>query len=640
MKRKLLALFVLLSSLTYAQVPSYVPQSGLRCYYPFSGNPNDASAAASHLVNSGAVLTTDRFANPNSAYSFNGTNQSMSKTNPNFTFSSAGSFTVSVWIQKTTTAGGVALINGTSTAGNFIWLLQGGTTMTYGTNKQQQSWVYVSSPITIGSWEHFVCVYNNGAMTFYRNNVVEGTGTFTYTGVTSANMPFYVGKGISGGYFAGNIDDLGIWDRALSTCEINDLFNATSTITTVNAGPDVSLCAGNSTTLTGSGATTLQWNPIVTNGVSFTPTSTQTYTLTGTDANGCSAWDQVEVTVNQPLINGGPNQTICLGSSITLTAAGTNSATWDNGVLNGVPFIPTSSQTYTVTGIDLNGCPGTDQVLINTYQPNINAGSNVAVCAGESVTLTGSGGVTYVWDNGVSNGVSFVPNASQTYILVGTDGFGCSKTDSVDVVVNATPNIQAGVDIAVCDGDNVTLSGSGGVSYVWNNGVTDGSTFTPTVSNTYIVTGTDNNNCTNVDSVFVAVNQPTVSNLNISAIDQYVLNGTTYSTSGTYTQVITNANGCDSTITLNLFLDFTGLEEVSKTLVRFYPNPVNDFVYISADVSVIGKTIQVFALDGKLVKTIVLSQEQSEINFSELSSGVYTCRMDDMSEFNFRLVKY
>lgn len=640
MSRYLPFLILFFVTNVWAQVPSYVPQSGLRCYYPFSGNSNDASAAASHLVNNGAVLTTDRFGNSNSAYSFDGISQSMSTNTPNFTFGSTSSFTVSIWIQKSSTASGVALMSGSPAAGNFIWLLQGGSTMTYGTNKQQQPWIFIPSPVTIGNWEHFVCVYSNGTMTFYRNNVIESTGTFTHTNVSSANLPFYVGKEITSVFFAGKLDDIGIWDRALTACEISDLFNATSTITTVAGGPDVTLCAGQSTTLNGVGASNLVWSPSVVNGSSFVPPVTQTYTLTGTDGNGCSAWDQVTVTVNQPLINAGVNQTICLGTSITLTATGTSSPSWNNGVVNGVPFVPTSSQTYTVTGIDFNGCPGSDQVLINTYQPNINAGNDVTVCAGSPVTLTATGGVTYSWNNSVVNNVSFVPQSSQTYVVVGTNGVGCSKSDTVQVFVNPLPNISAGADLAACVGESVTLSGSGGTSYVWSNGVINGQSFSPTVSGTYVVVGSDVNNCSSSDTVFVTVNSPSFSTLSITAIDSYNLNGTVYNSSGTYTQVITNADGCDSTITLNLFLDFTSLEETTQTIFQVYPNPVDQMINVRLEEQYIGSKLQFFNVDGSLVKEVICLTLEYKVDVSDLESGVYFCSMKDIEGAKIKIIKH
>lgn len=640
MKRILLGILISFSTIAVAQVPSYVPQNGLKCYYPFSGNTNDVSPAASHLTNSGAVLTTDRFGATASAYSFNGSNQSMSTLTPNFTLTSSGSFTFSVWIEKTSTSSGVALINGTTTAGNFIWLLQGGgASMTYGTNKQQQAWVYISAPVVTNVWEHYVGVYNNGAMTFYKNNVVESTGTFTYTGVTSANMPFYVGKGISGGFFTGKIDDLGVWDRALTACEINDLFNSSNTLSGLNAGADQTICSGQSVTLSGSGATTYLWDNGVSDGISFTPSSTQTYTVTGMDGAGCSAWDQVNVTLQPTTLNGGLDTTLCDGASLTLNGTGGTGLSWDNGVQNGVSFVPTSTTTYTLSGLDNNGCSSTDQVLVTLYQPPINAGADVSICQNVALTLNATGGATYVWDNGVANGSSFLPINSGFYSVTGTDVAGCSKTDSLEITIIPAANIQAGPDINACVGDFVTLSGSGGLFYTWNNGVFNNAAFIVNSTNTYIVTGADSSNCFNSDTITVFVNPPTSSTLTINAIDQYDLNGSIYSTSGTYTQVVQNAAGCDSTITMVLNLDFTSIEELEKTLITVYPNPTNDILMLQSDASLIGKTLRVYSTDGKEMKLFMIRSELNQMNVSELSPGVYIGNLDEHPAIVFRIVK-
>jgi len=275
----------------------------------------------------------------------------------------------------------------------------------------------------------------------------------------------------------------------------------------VNAGVDQSVCQGGTITLSGSGGVSYTWNNGITNSVSFTPASTQTYTVTGTDANGCQGTDQVVVTVNPlPVVDAGSPQAVCQGSPVTLNGSGAVSYTWNNGVTNGTPFTPGSTQTYTVTGTNANGCTNTDQVTItvNVAAP-VNAGVDQAVCQGGSVTLTATGSQSYSWNNGVSNGVSFTPTATQTYTVTGTSANGCQSTDQVVVTVNQLPNVNAGADQAICVGGTVTLSGFGAVSYTWNNGVSNGVSFTPASTQTYTVTGTDGNGCVNTDQITVTI---------------------------------------------------------------------------------------------------------------------------------------
>ncbi|MNK05549.1 PKD domain protein [compost metagenome] len=353
--------------------------------------------------------------------------------------------------------------------------------------------------------------------------------------------------------------------------------SATDTVTisvtagpTVNAGLDQTICQGATISVSGSGAQTYSWNNGVSNGVSFSPTSTQTYTVTGTDANGCQGTDQVTITVNAPpAVDAGSPQAVCSGGSIILTGSGAQAYSWNNGVTNGVSFSPTSTQTYTVTGTDANGCQNTDQVTVTVNTASVvDAGSPQAVCSGVSVILTGSGAQTYTWNNGVTNGVSFVPASTQTYTVTGTDANGCTNTDQVVVTVNALPVVDAGSPQAVCSGVSVILTGSGAQTYTWNNGVTNGVSFTPTSTQTYTVTGTDANGCTNTDQVTITINpSPTVNGgadqsvcqggnvlLTATGAQTYVwtngvANGVAFTpgATATYTVTGTNANGCQGT---------------------------------------------------------------------------------------------
>jgi gliding motility-associated-like protein len=357
---------------------------------------------------------------------------------------------------------------------------------------------------------------------------------------------------------------------AANGCTSTDAVTITvATGPTVNAGLDQSICQGAIIGLSGSGAQSYSWNNGVSNGVAFTPSTTQTYTVTGTDANGCQGTDQVIITVNPlPAVDAGLPQSVCTGGSVTLSGSGAQAYTWNNGVTNGVSFVPASTQTYTVTGTDVNGCINTDQVTVTVSSGLIvNAGVDQTVCSGGSIILTGSGAQTYTWNNGVTNGVSFTPASNQTYTVTGTDINGCQGTDQVTVTVNALPAVNAGLPQVVCQGIAVTLSGSGAQTYSWNNGVANGVSFTPSSTQTYTVTGTDANGCTNTDQVMVTVNPiPAVDAgvtqavcqggsiiLTATGAQSYswnngVTNGVSFipNSTQTYTVTGTNANGCQS----------------------------------------------------------------------------------------------
>jgi hypothetical protein len=522
-------------------------------------------------------------------------------------------------------------------------------------------------------------------------------------------MPLYVGRGVGGDFYNGKMDDIGIWNRALTVCEINDLYNSSNSLTTVTAGPDVSSCNNQAITLNGSGAVNYFWNQNVSNGVPFTPTTNGTYLVTGFNANGCSQWDETNVSLGQLSINAGQDLAVCPGDTVTLNASGAQSYTWNNAISNNVPFVVNQSGTYIATGVN-GSCTDTDTLQINVLPlPQINAGNDTVLCAGGLVTLNASGGQNYTWNNGILNAVPFAAFTSASYIVTGVSPAGCSNQDTLEVVANPVPNINAGNDVSTCSGLPVVLSGIGGFNLQWNNGVQDGIPFYPTGNDTYIITGMSNDGCygtdtlnvsvgtlpdisagndqvicqgdsivlaanggltyqwsngeqngasifptqsimlgvtgfsgagcSNTDSMSITVNIPSQSTINANGIDVYSLNGIEYTTSGTFTQVIPNSVGCDSTITLNLNMDYTGISEASSTPLNVYPNPTNGELNIVVPSSLIGQTAKLTDISGKQIATIQLNETLSKLQIVHLSSGTYFILVDQQSCVPIRVIK-
>lgn len=136
-----------------------------------------------------------------------------------------------------------------------------------------------------------------------------------------------------------------------------------------------------------------------------------------------------------------------------------------------------------------------------------------------SVTGTGPWDLDYTLD-GVANTINSATtpislgNAEGVYTVTGITDQACSNTasGSSTILINALPNVGAGVDYIVCDGDATVLNGTGAQTYVWDNAVTNGVAFTPVATNTYQVVGTDVNGCSNTDDITVFVEPlPTVS---------------------------------------------------------------------------------------------------------------------------------
>lgn len=296
--------------------------------------------------------------------------------------------------------------------------------------------------------------------------------------------------------------------------------------TVTASASDEELCAGEELTLTGGGAFVYDWEGDVVNGVSFVPDEgTETYTVIGTDVNGCENTAEIDVVVYAlPVVTANATgENICIGESLTLTGGGAEDYLWDPvDVIDGVSFEPSiGSVTYTVVGTDDNGCTNTASVMVTVNDlPVIGASSSeTEVCFGDEIVLTGDGGDEYEWDMGAVNGVSFVPEEGlNTFTVIGTDDNGCSNSASVDVLVNEAPEVIASAtDTELCLGESVTLtSGGDAVSYSWNMGVVDGVAFEQATGVvTYTLTGTDEIGCTAKDSVIITVYDPAAITINL-----------------------------------------------------------------------------------------------------------------------------
>lgn len=136
--------------------------------------------------------------------------------------------------------------------------------------------------------------------------------------------------------------------------------------------------------------------------------------------------------------------------------------------------------------------------------------SSTAVCKGDTVTLSGTGGVSYSWNNSVVDGQAFNPTATETYVVTGTDTAGCVGQDSIEIEVLPLPNIEIKAsNINLCLGDSVQLEAINGQSYTWLNpaGLTNNSYYTPAAvgNEIYRVEGTGANGCINTSQLVVII---------------------------------------------------------------------------------------------------------------------------------------
>jgi hypothetical protein len=452
---------------------------------------------------------------------------------------------------------------------------------------------------------------------------------------------------------------------------------SSNVIVTVHALPTVSgnvtdndFCNGTSVTFNGSGATSYTWTGGVIDGIPTSPSSSATYTVTGTDANTCSNTATVSIIVHA-LPTVGANVTdndFCNGTSVTFNGTGASSYLWTGGVIDNTPVSPSASATYTVTGTDANACSNTATVSIIVHAlPTV--GGNVTdndICTGTSVTFTGTGAISYTWNGGVVDGSPFTPSSTNTYTVTGTDVNTCSNTSTITVTVHTLPTVGGNVtDNDICTGTSVTFTGSGAISYTWTGGVVDGSPFTPSSTNTYTVTGTDANTCTNTSTVTVTVHNLPIVTYSMSA-DSVCINyaaftlsggspsGGSYSGTGVtggqfnpgigtgnyvITYTFTDGNGCTNLDTENILVSgCLYIYNESDQEIMIYPNPTENYFYIKTNTAEVF-VLRILDMNGKLAYTGKVS-DASMIDASMLAPGTYVVEFSNaMFTYRSRLIK-
>ncbi len=446
----------------------------------------------------------------------------------------------------------------------------------------------------------------------------------------------------------------------------------------VDAGTNLNLCPGASGTLNGTGASTYSWspagslsNPNIANPIA-SPSSATTYTLVGTDGNGCSATDSVSVSLNGIVVNvTASSNTICLGNSSNLSATGAGAggtyswspATGLSSTTSANPVAtPTATITYTVIGTATSGCADTAFVTLTVNPlPVVDAGTALAICTGQTANLsaTGAGAAgSYLWtpagslnNPNIANPISSA-TSSTVYTVTGTDANGCSSSDTVSVIVHSVPVAGAGSNTSICLGSSTTLNGTGGGTYSWSPGTGLSSTTianpvaTPGTTTTYTVT-VSNSGCTNTSQVTITVNPvPTASamgNASICAGSSTSISasgGTFYSWSPTSglsspTSATTNASPTSTTQYIVTVSNSFGCSDTASVWII-----VSNAMSISGSTvtpSVCGNTdgsINVGTVSGgtaPLTYTINGSGAQSSPIFTGLGQGNYNITVTDVN---------
>lgn len=465
-----------------------------------------------------------------------------------------------------------------------------------------------------------------------------------------------------------------------------------------------SYCAGGTNTVTGiatpggtftyNGADASSINSstgVITGGVSGT-----TYQITYTTPAGVcqSVSAPVSVTVNPtPSMSAVANQSVCDGANFTaINFSGTGGSTYNWTNTDNTIGIASSGSgnigSFAATGTTLGGaditatvtvtpvigtCSGTAQNFTLTVKakPNVNAGSDQTVCTGQSVTLSGSGAVSYVWDNSVTNGVAFTPAVgSVVYTVTGTGANLCTNTDQVTVTVTNIDDASF-TSTDICEGSMNVIGGIVVPGGTFSYDGTDTSTIDPAtglitggmLGTTYnIVYTTPAGACQNVSapiSVTVFAN-PTLSGAVTNddgstngAIDVTVSGGVApYSyvwdhgptsedltglAAGTYGVNVTDANGCSYYQSFNV-ISTVGIESNPLTAaLTIYPNPTNGMitVLLEGDFNVIVRDSR-----GRIVSE-KSGNNNLQIDMTSLESAIYFVSVQqDGNQIVKRVVKH
>ena len=472
-----------------AQVPGYVPSSGLVGWWPFNGNANDESGNGNNGIVYGAVLTSDRFNSVSSAFYFNN-NKIEIPHNSNLGFAQNQGFSVSVWAKKDVGISTTHLMgkrpNG---AQSFNWHIADWVGTQFSSTSSTNVFGAISNqPLSTVVWTHIVGIYESGLWKLYMDGILvsSSVSSFFYPDV---NTPLVIGNSGNWGGFYGSLDDIGIWSRALTDCEVQQLYSSqVQTSSTVSAGPDQTVCTGNPVTLIATGALNYSWSGGVQNGVPFIPTSSGTYTVTGTSSNGCFGTDLVTITVlSNPVISSAVSNVLCNGAAtgaIALSISGGASpyiTSWGNGQ-SGLSLQNLLAGSYSVTVSDANNCTQQDTILIQEPLPlSLTAQVSSANCsniATGAIDLTVSGGVppyNVLWSTGATSQDLLNLNGG-TYSVQVTDLNGCIANDTFQINQSTAIQLLSTVINPSCSNLNngqIDISISGGTpaySYTWSNG--------------------------------------------------------------------------------------------------------------------------------------------------------------------------
>ena len=293
------------------------------------------------------------------------------------------------------------------------------------------------------------------------------------------------------------------------------------------------------------------------------------FDVTVTDANGCTGIGQSTVTAGNLLVDNSSVLDACAGISVIFDAGNPgNQYLWSTGATSQTINVD-STGNYQVVVTDVNGCSDSfTSTFTSNPLPVVYAGTDQLICTGMSTILMVSGASNFLWSDGsTTSSINVSPVLNTTYTVTGTDGNGCSSSDTVAVNINPNLIVTPG-NAFICPGATAVLdAGHPNANYLWSTGETS-QTITVNLNGTFDVTVTDANGCTGIGQSNVIMGGSTLSNNSMSAdacsglfsILDAGNPGCTYlwntgdttqtisiNTTGSYQVVVTDLDGCTTT---------------------------------------------------------------------------------------------
>lgn len=499
-----------------------------------------------------------------------------------------------------------------------------------------------------------VITVNSPSLCAGSTETLTANGATSYTwNTTQTSTSITVNPSANTTYTVTGTDLNGCSDMAVATVTVHTL-----PVLTVNSP---SVCAGNSATLTATGAVSYTWNTTqTTSTISVSPSVNTQYTVSGTGTDGCSNTTTTSVTVNMlPVINVN-SPSVCIGQTTTLTASGATSYTWNTTqTTSTISVNPTATTVYTVTGIDLNGCSTTTTTSVSVNALPLVSANSPSLCAGSTATLIANGAVTYTWSTTQTTAsINVNPTANTVYTVSGTDLNGCTNIYTATVTVQAAPVLTVNAS-TICAGGIATLTASGATTYTWSTGSTTSSITANPLSTTVYTVSANQAGCiatvvkttTVTVSALPAVSISTISSILCNTSNTVNLAGTpsggTFSGAGivgntfnpqaagtgtfTISYTYTGGNACSNVAHSTIMVaNCTGIEEsLSSAGLEVYPNPAQDVLYIKlSDTDTY--TVTVYNMTGNLVYSGKTSEMLHAIDLREFSKGLYILNVSSL----------